>query len=207
MHSDVLSRRFCGNGMPDWAVDDALEAWGMRPPYGDFPSPLPIPQSRFFGGERGETEGGGLGGGHVCLAPGVTGGAEQWGEGRSGTDAAALQSPNGTRAPARQVQHTPGSAQSAAGQGAVTASAAITASIRPAARSANRTPPPPAVSGWCAAELAGAAGARTSSQVAAALGAAGLYPNLDACLERDFFSYYYTNVSTKTTMVGHARYL
>eukprot|EP00965_Chrysotila_dentata_P250261 6209352-Pleurochrysis_carterae.AAC.1 len=39
-HSDVISRRYCGNGMPDWAVDDALKAMGQRPPIGNFPSPV-----------------------------------------------------------------------------------------------------------------------------------------------------------------------
>mgnify|MGYP003685407311 CR=1 FL=1 len=59
--------------------------------------------------------------------------------------------------------------------------------------------------GWCAAEIVAAAGARTSTEVAALLDAAGFYPRLEACLERDFFGYYNTNVSTKTAQVrrGH----
>eukprot|EP00929_Paragymnodinium_shiwhaense_P046127 TRINITY_DN23495_c0_g1_i1.p1 TRINITY_DN23495_c0_g1~~TRINITY_DN23495_c0_g1_i1.p1 ORF type:complete len:832 (+),score=141.29 TRINITY_DN23495_c0_g1_i1:100-2595(+) len=40
MHSDVMSRRFCGNGMPDWAVDRALESAGYEGPFGNFPAPL-----------------------------------------------------------------------------------------------------------------------------------------------------------------------
>lgn len=32
--------RFCGNGIPDWAVDDALEAMGQQPAHGDFPTPV-----------------------------------------------------------------------------------------------------------------------------------------------------------------------
>lgn len=40
MHSDVLSRRFCGNGAPDWVVDDALRSCGQVAPTGDFPLPV-----------------------------------------------------------------------------------------------------------------------------------------------------------------------
>lgn len=47
MHSDVLSRRFCGNGIPDWAVDIALDALGQHSSVGDFPTPQ-YKQSEFF---------------------------------------------------------------------------------------------------------------------------------------------------------------
>jgi hypothetical protein len=189
MHSDVLSRRFCGNGMPDWAVDDALEAWGMRPPYGDFPSPLPFPQSHFFGEGAEAADSGVEGGGRVCRAPSVPASATVAAATATAiaavtpADVVANRSANGR--PNRSGNSSPNRSGDGIGIGSGNGSGAV-------------------MIGWCAAELAAAAGARTSSEVAAVLGAAGLYPNLDACLERDFFSYYYTNVSTKTTMVGGA---
>jgi len=147
MHSDVLSRRFCGNGMPDWAVDDALHASGMRPPYGDFPAPLQLEQAHFFKAAP-EPAGGG-----TC-------GSTASREGRSGANRSSR---------------------------------------------ALGTPFFPQTEGWCAAELVAFAAATTSSEVAVALEAAGLYPKLEACLERDFFRYYTTNVSTKTSQVGSRR--
>ena len=109
MHSDVLSRRFCGNGIPDWAVDDALHACGQRPPHGDFPVPEDDPS------------GGGF------------------------------------------FSHTSADAST---------------------------------SRWLARELPVAAGAKTATQVAAAN--AQLYPNISACLSRDFFAYYQSNATGLT---------
>eukprot|EP00929_Paragymnodinium_shiwhaense_P050058 TRINITY_DN25236_c0_g1_i3.p1 TRINITY_DN25236_c0_g1~~TRINITY_DN25236_c0_g1_i3.p1 ORF type:complete len:861 (-),score=106.77 TRINITY_DN25236_c0_g1_i3:111-2693(-) len=47
MHSDVMSRRFCGNGIPDWAVDRVLRNAGQQAPLGDFPAPL-YDQTEYF---------------------------------------------------------------------------------------------------------------------------------------------------------------
>jgi len=177
MHSDVHSWRFCGNGMPDWAVDDALHESGMRPPYGDFPAPLQLEQAHFFKAAPEPA-----GGGAPTDACGL-GGNERHRTGRRGLEA---QAGAGAAQPGRGSFSNRSSAATSLGR-----SAAHVSSL------------PARLGGWCSARLAAAAAATTSSEVAAALEAAGLYPKLEACLERDFFQYYSTNVSTRTTQVDN----
>ena len=184
MHSDVLSRRFCGNGMPDWAVDDALHASGMQPPYGDFPAPLLIPQTHFFGRAAHDHWAANRSSCAVHATLGTRPASGLGGNASVSVGVSALEPIRGERgiAPEGGGASDP-AAQSAAAMAAPVASAA-------------------SLDGWCAEEIVTAVGASTSTEVAAILEAAGYYPRLEACLERDFFGYYYTNVSTKTAQVS-----
>lgn len=47
LHTDSLSRRFCGNGFPDWAIDVALNSSHFSRPDGGFPAPVADPDTFF----------------------------------------------------------------------------------------------------------------------------------------------------------------